>query len=109
MSDFLVGTEWRPPPKVSRRAEADLSADGLDQLLAPGGLVGARRLCGPDRPRPKRVVAPSGDDVDVELRHHIADGRDVDLVATGQVLEELRQERQLTHQLRALGLAEVED
>src|SRR5260370_42523296 len=65
---------------------SDSLTDRLDQPVALGFPVWARRQRPPDRTRPGRVVAAPRNDVDMELRHHIADGRDVDLVAAGQVL-----------------------
>ena len=47
----------------------------------------------PHRLRPGRIAARARDDVDMKLRHHIAERRDIDLVAAGDRLERARWRR----------------
>ena len=57
------------------------AAQGGEQALARGRIVVARRCCTPHRVRPGPIAAAPRDDMDVELRHHIAERGDVELVA----------------------------
>ena len=86
-------SRWRSAPIRSAPQPADRRAPALP----------------PHRLRPGRVAARARDDVDVELRHHIAERRDVELVAVGDRLERARRRGDLGHQLRLLDLVEVDD
>src|SRR3546814_3501419 len=55
-------------------------SDWSSDVCSSDLLIGHRRLLAPDRTGPGRVAAEAGDDVDVELRHQVAERADVDLV-----------------------------
>src|SRR5574340_1075119 len=90
-------TAIRKPMRFSfRRARARLVASAADlkrpvqvrrQPLARSGCVGFCRHGAPDRLRPGRVVLAPRDDMDMELRHYVAECGDVELVAGGDALE----------------------
>ena len=103
--DGGFGRAHRPRPafSVSRWRSEAIS------LSSVAALVVARRHRVPHRPRPGRVAARARDDMDVQLRHDVAERRDVDLVAAGERLERAAGVGDLAHQLRLLGRVEVDD
>ena len=68
-----------------------------------------RRHHGPDRARPGDVAGAARDNVDVKLRHQIAKGCDIQLVALGDLFHGARDPGNFGHQLRLLDLVEVDD
>src|SRR4051794_26031377 len=64
--------------------------DCIDECLELCRIVFARGHSAPDRAGPCGVAFPPRDDVDMELRHLVAECRHVELVATGDVLERFR-------------------
>jgi 2,3,4,5-tetrahydropyridine-2,6-dicarboxylate N-succinyltransferase len=62
----------------------------------------------PNRVRPGRIVAPPRDHVNVELRDHVAERRDIELVAGDFGAERFACERDLLHEPRTLFRAEID-
>ena len=81
----------------------------LDELRAGMRRVGPELAVAPDRAGPGRIGAEAPDHVDVELRHHVAERRDVDLVGPRQRLHHPRGDADLAPELGRVGLAEVGD
>lgn len=63
----------------------------------------------PHRLRPRRIIVLPRDDMNVELRHHIADRRNVELVASRHGLECARRKSDLGHELNLIGCIEIDD
>lgn len=63
----------------------------------------------PDRLRPGGVAAPARDHMHMQLRHGIAERRDIELVALRDLFQRARRPRDLHHQLRLRHLVEVDD
>src|SRR4051812_28174176 len=89
--------------------QPDLAAKRADESLHLGGVVRQGLHHAPDRSRPGGITGAARDDVDVKLRHEIAECRDVELVALGDLLQRARDAGDLRHQLRLLHLVEVDD
>src|ERR1043165_8484725 len=106
------GRWWTFTPRGSASRAESVEPDLLAQRLAEPvqflALVGARRRHAPDRLRPGRIAAEPGDDVDVELRHDIAERRDVELVAIGHGAQRACDARHLGHQLRLRDVVEID-
>src|SRR3984885_14813125 len=63
----------------------------------------------PDRPWPCGIARPPRDDVHVQLRNHIAERCDVQLLAFGDFFQCPCNTGNLRHQLRLLDLVEIDD
>src|SRR5580658_4760597 len=87
----------------------DLAAKRADEILDLLRVMGERRHRPPDRTRPGGVAAATRDDMDVKLRHQIAQGCDVQLVAFGDLFQRARDPGNFRHQLRLLNLLEVDN
>src|SRR5215467_6820705 len=87
----------------------DLAAQCRDEAFAFSEIIWARRRRAPYRLRPSWIVTLPRDDMDVKLRHHIADRRDIELIACRHSLEGTRHGVDLGHELRLLGHVEVDD
>ena len=88
------------------RGLAGSDTGGLFQVAA--GVI-ARWHRVPHRAGPGRVAARARDDMDMELRHDIAERRDIDLVAVGERLERAAGVGDLAHQLRLFDHVEIGD
>ena len=73
----------------SRRQGTSRWRSTVISFAAASGGIGARRRRAPRRLRPGNVAAKARDNVNMELRHHVAERRDVDLVACGDRLQRL--------------------
>ena len=60
-----------------------------DQAVVRQCVIGGRRRHAPDRFGPGGVTPPSSDHMHVQLRNHIAERGDVELLAFGEGLERL--------------------
>src|SRR5260221_7766685 len=87
----------------------NLTAQCRDEAFAFGEIVGPRRHRTPHRLRPCRIVELPRYDMNVELRHHIADRRNVEFVAGRYSLEGTRHHIDLGHELDLFGSPEVDD
>ena len=67
--------------------QPDLAAKRADEILNFLGVMRQWRHHAPDRARPGRVAGAARDDMDVQLRHQIAEGCDVQFVALGNFLQ----------------------
>src|SRR5205085_2496168 len=67
--------------------QPDLAAQRADEILHLLGVMGQRRHHAPDRARPGDVRGTSRDDVDMQLRYEVAQSCDIELVASGDLLE----------------------
>src|SRR5882757_6381799 len=88
--------------------QPDLAAKCADEILHFLGIMRQRRHHAPDRARPGDIAAAAGDDMNVKLRHQIAECGDIELVALGDVFQRARDPGNLRHQLRLLDLVEVD-
>src|SRR5579872_3775451 len=70
--------------------QAQLAADSADQSSQLIITISKGRRYTPDRSRPCGIALPPRNDVDMELRHHIAEGGDIELVAWRDVLQCMR-------------------
>src|SRR5258707_14729500 len=87
----------------------DLAAKRADEILNFLGVMSEWRQRPPDRARPGGIAGAPRDDMHVELRHHIAERCDVQLVAFGDLLQGACDTGNFRHQLRLLDLVEVDD
>src|SRR5215471_16756634 len=87
----------------------DLAAQCRDEAFAFGEIIWARRPRAPYRLRPSWIVAPPRDDMDVNLQHHIADRRDIELIVCRHSLEATPHRVDLGHELCLLRHVEVDD
>src|ERR1700730_19093876 len=87
----------------------DFTAKRADESLYFLGIMGERRHYPPDRTRPGGVAGAARDDMDVQLRHQIAERCDVQLVAFGDLFQGAGDAVDLRHQLRLLDLVEIDD
>src|SRR5689334_7130788 len=85
--------------RAATSAECDFRPNAGDETGKLVRFVGLRWYRAPDRPGPSGVGTAARDDVDVKLRHDVADRRDIELVARGDVLEHPREHGDLIHQL----------
>ena len=65
--------------------QPDLAAERADEILDFLGVMRQWRHHAPDRPRPGGIAGAARDDVDMKLRHQIAQCRDIELVAFGDL------------------------
>ena len=72
----------------------ELLPDRPDKPRKLRRFAGARRFRPPNGFRPQRIGLAAGDDVDVQLRHHVAQRGDIDLVALRHFFERQRGERE---------------
>src|SRR5258705_5864732 len=85
---------------VMSSTKPNLAAKRADEILDFLGIMRQRRHYPPDRPRPGDVARASRDDVHVQLRHQIAEGCDIELVAFGDLFQLAGGAADLGHQLR---------
>ena len=57
------------------------------------GVMRERRHHPPDRARPRGIAAAPRDDVDVKLRHDVAQGGDIQFVGLGDIFQRARETR----------------
>src|SRR5580700_8127136 len=85
-SRMLLTKAGRPRGKESNAVmsstKPDFAAKRADEILHLLGVVCERRHHPPDRTRPGGIAGAAGDDVDVQLRHQIAESCDIELVAS---------------------------
>src|SRR5215471_4096976 len=84
-----------------------LAPDLRDESFQLSRLMGNGRCRAPDRLRPPGIARAPRDHMHMQLRHHIAERRYVELVAGGHLLEGATGERDLGHQRGLLGLVEI--
>ena len=79
------------------------------EAVERGPVIGFRLERAPDRTRPGGVARAASDDMDVQLRHQVAESSDIELVAFGDLLQRAGDAGYFRHQLRLLDLVEVDD
>src|SRR3954453_14044187 len=92
---------------VIESTKPDLAAKRADEGLHFFGVMRQWRHHAPHRPRPCGVAGAPLDDVNVQLRHQIAEGGDIQLVASRDVLQLAGCAGDFGHQLRLRHLVEV--
>src|ERR1700736_5297124 len=90
-SRMLLTKAGRPRGKESNAVmsstKPDFAAKRADEILHLLGVVRERRHHSPDRTRPGGVAGAAGDDMDVQLRHQIAERCDIQFVAPGDLFQ----------------------
>ena len=79
--------------RLGTQRASELLPDRPDKSRKLRRFARAQRFRPPNGFRPQRIGLAAGDDVDVQLRHHVAQRGDVDLVALRHFFERQRGER----------------
>src|SRR5579883_2921860 len=104
LASFVAGSEtFRTPGKI------DLAPQCRDKTFAFGGIVGPSRCRPPHRLRPRRIVSATRHDMDMELRHHVADRRNVEFIARRDLPERTRYAGDFDHELPLITFVEIND
>src|ERR1035437_1275093 len=85
----------------------DFTAKCADEILDLLGVMCERRHHPPDRTRPGDIARAARDHMHVQLRHQIAEGCDIQLLAFGDFFQRACDATNFRHQLRLLDLVEV--
>ena len=84
-----IHTTLGPLPRLEERLIPDIPSafrTVSTKRVKAGASPGRGAAWAPSPVWPERIVLPPRDDVDVKLRHDVADSADIELVAAGDVL-----------------------
>src|ERR1700742_2935131 len=94
---------------VARGSDLKRAPQVGDQRLAHSLVISLRRPCAPDRLRPRGVTPAACNHVHVQLRDHVAECGDVELVAGGEVFQRVGCGGDLVEELDLRVLPQVDD